>query len=320
VDAKRGYCAQENDETRELEGQRAVERRLSQDVGLRHVVDAIFAAGIPVVAHNCLHDMCKTFANFIAPLPVYDITTALHGRMPMIVDAKHQVTEAVVAPPWIGKILDTSQYNRCSALEVLGENIARACDREQKAPLKWRCYTNLEDDYDPLNGEFWGFHRLHADKSRYEAGYDALCTRRLFLHLKCAGRGKPVEPDELEELPTKHDRVAPLCNRICVASCGGSTTMKLSADDPDTDKVNIYKDCYDVIVVGGFGGNGEEGDFVPRDITYGGAAELVVGTPYEIVDNKTSVVGGDRPLMVLEKGEGIVAEAPGADVVLSTAR
>jgi CAF1 family ribonuclease len=311
-----------NDMTRDEEVRQAMELQMFEDVGFRHVIDAVVAARVPVVAHNCLLDLCKTYANFIAPLPekLSDFKMAIHATFPLVVDTKHLLSEAELVAPWISDILSASRYDGRNALEGLTERISTICDEENLEPLQWRCYTNPEDDDDPLNGDFRGYHGLHAESSRHEAGYDALCTGRLLLQLLAILQGgRNVECDAFAGILKNHVRVAPLVNRICVASCGGYSSINLDAEDVEADEDNVYKGRDDIMVLAGFGGEHDDNAFVPRDVMYGEAAEIVQGTRYEVKQQKTSPVGGGRLLMVLQERPDADDVVAGADAVRAAA-
>jgi poly(A)-specific ribonuclease len=65
-------------------------------VGVRRVIDAIVAANVPIVGHNCYLDLMHVYAKFIADPPplLGDWCCRMHENFPVIFDTKHLLTGA----------------------------------------------------------------------------------------------------------------------------------------------------------------------------------------------------------------------------------
>ena len=70
------------------------QRAVASAVGVRHIIDAIAAARLPIVGHNCYLDLMQVYAKFIGDLPplLGDWCSRLHQCFPAIFDTKHVLT------------------------------------------------------------------------------------------------------------------------------------------------------------------------------------------------------------------------------------
>lgn len=303
----------QNEATREREMRLSNETRMKSYVGFRHVIDLLVEARKPIIAHNCLHDLCKIYANFISPLPssLSDFKRNLHSLFPLIVDTKVLVGTVAKERKWLSELLQTNFDKGLNALDGLSRSIEKACAERSLPTVSLRSYVNPKNALDNLNWEFRGYQGLNAERCRHEAGYDALVTGHLFLQLVSLLQGKSFVGAELELSMRRDASIDPLLNRVFLASCGGYSAINLDADDPEADEVNAYFDRCDVLVVAGFcrardidiakSTYPREYRFANRDDMYRLASLAVKGTSF-VVDSSASVpVDRDRMLLVLRQ-------------------
>jgi poly(A)-specific ribonuclease len=250
-----------NEACRVKESSEAIDRRLNDDVGFRHVIDALLEARVPVVGHNALHDICKTYANFVRALPrrLADFKTAVHADFPCVIDTKHLLEACVMRTPWISDIMRAKKYDNQSALADLNEQIDKTCVDNGLERVHVRYFTNPDNVNDDLNDVFRAYDDLNAGGFKHQAGYDAFVTGKVFLQLATVLRAEPVPFDprtrpgrEAMDDLVSHPSLRPLLNRISVASCGGYSSLDLAAGDPAADEVNVFIDRDDVVVLRGF--------------------------------------------------------------------
>ncbi len=67
------------------------QRAVTNAVGVRRIVDAISAAGLPIVGHNCYLDLMHVYAKFMGDLPplLGDWCCRMRDNFPAIFDTKH---------------------------------------------------------------------------------------------------------------------------------------------------------------------------------------------------------------------------------------
>lgn len=72
------------------------QQAVTNAVGVRRVVDAIIAAGLPIAGHNCYLDLMHVYAKFIADPPpsLGDWCCRMHENFPAIFDTKHLLAGA----------------------------------------------------------------------------------------------------------------------------------------------------------------------------------------------------------------------------------
>lgn len=245
-----------NDAHRVKETNDAIDRRMRGSVGFRFVIDALREARVPVIAHNALHDVCKTYANFIGPLPrqLAQFKTALHDNLPLVIDTKVILEHCVRTVPWIAAIMKEKKYDGQSALENLSERIDEKCAGKGLARPQIRFYTNANDFHDHLNIRFRRFDGVNPGTFRHQADYDAFATGKVFIQLTAVLAGERYDPrDEghgtIMDRLCSHAAVAPFVNRVAIPSCGGYSSFNFGAEDPGADEENEYLDRDDVLVL-----------------------------------------------------------------------
>lgn len=152
----------------------AAREALRQDIGFRHLVDVLIEEGVPLVGHNCFMDLMHTFGKFLGRLPedYGEFKETLHATFPVIVDTK---------------------YFAASIAELLGDPSS----------------TSLGDlvHYLQQSGHPNGISIREAEHEEeqehfHDAGYDSLCTGRVFLGLcsYVAQRDGKSIPETVQEI------------------------------------------------------------------------------------------------------------------------
>lgn len=298
-----------NQATRDYESRRSYEQRIKESIGFKSVIDVLVDAKKPVVAHNCLHDLCKVYGNFVGPLPAElpDFKRRFSSLFPLVVDTKIMVNAVASERKWLSDILQASFDRGRNALEGLTRRIDDACARNKLPSVGVRMYENPDDEEDEMNWTFKAYQGVNAEKCRHEAGYDAFVTGHLFIQLVGILQGKEFIAHELQRTLIGDDSINMLLNRIFLSSCGGYSSIALHVEGPE-DESNAYRDRDDVLVVTGFDANSceqrtaashRDNRFTNRTEMYEFAASAVKGTCFVVDCSKSIPIDCDRFLMVL---------------------
>jgi CAF1 family ribonuclease len=253
------HARQANEANRLKETNNAIDRRLRASVGFRYVIDALLESRVPLIAHNALHDLCKTYANFIDTLPreLPAFKAALHSVFPHIVDTKCVLEHCARTVPWIENVMKAKKYDGQSALENLSDRLDEKFVENGIEKVRIRFFADPDGDaHGWLYNEFRRFGNLNASEFRHQADYDAFVTGKVFIQLCSVLVGEHYDPRDtaLGTIMTRllgHPEVAPLINRIALPSCGGYTFLHLGVEDPAADEENSFLGRDDVIVLRG---------------------------------------------------------------------
>ncbi len=133
------------------------DRTLAEQVGFRQVIDALSAARIPIVGHNCLVDLLHFYNKFVDssfPPGVADFKTALLKQYPLIFDTKYLAKQAGLSDNSLGDLTTWAQ------------SLPELSFFEEAKKSKKRSGDAVEEEA-----------KFH------DAGFDSICTGQAFLAL-----------------------------------------------------------------------------------------------------------------------------------------
>ena len=137
------------------------DRVLAEQVGFRQVMDALSAAQVPIVGHNCLVDLLHFYNKFVDsqfPSSVSDFKAALLKQFPRIFDTKFLAKRAELTDNSLGDLTAWSQS--------LPELSFFHSSKESKSKKNKKSGTEAE-----------------STDAFHDAGFDSICTGRAFLSL-----------------------------------------------------------------------------------------------------------------------------------------
>lgn len=300
----------------------AIDRRVREAVGFRLVMDAVIAAGKPLVVHHGMLDTSKVISNFVGPLPdtLSGFKRVLLKSFPTVWDTRVMFSNAAESRPWLANLLNTERGRNISGLiDAMREPV-----RSAAVPPVWlQLYNASGDESAPrLRGEVADFSRYDEQNAEYfmhEAGFDSLETGRAFLYLLGMVSGKQVGVDDVLQAKYSHPVLKSYMNKIYMGSCGGYLDIALSqtADagaSPEEELAvehnrNVWLDREDVLVISGMVDEREDQLLAPRDMPFSDyykMAEKVVKSAKSVYHHKMSI------MMPLERSFILIPQLPKA--------
>lgn len=343
-------AARANEEVKERERKEALERHVAESVGFRYVIDAIVAAGKPLIVHHGFLDMTKVVGNFLGPMPegLAEFKAVMQKSFPCLIDTRMLLLHAEKSHPWLTALRRNSTAKDLSgivkaleersaggkltgiSLSFCPEDVAQRFENEAIEELRrskvFKYNSRKDSRHSGGHEPQLSFHRYSGPWFAHEAGYDALQTGRLFLFLINLIHGSEWAPDQpdassaVANLPA----VAPIVNQIFLGACGGYTHVDLARGGghdksfPE-DEPNAYFDRESVLVVSGITVDAAS-DKIPFAKCLAIAEDLLQGTRFDSKQSQTIAADGGSFLLILNRGKGkldgsalrngVTAEAP----------
>ena len=232
-------------DARENEKKDFIERKMKKHIGVRAIFDEIRESKKPVLMHNCLLDLSKIVANFVAPLPatLTGFKTLVRSNFPTLCDTKHISNVLASRIPWFNKALHSSSGTSLIEQFLVMKN------EPHLAQLQVSQFPILDSPDPGMYMEYAEDQRMNQkeqekgkdSKNAHNAGYDALTTGRFFLQL--------AEIMKLGHAPKFYSEpLFSMVNKISLSGCGGYNYLDLS---PGSREVNRFSGRDDVFVIDG---------------------------------------------------------------------